>query len=734
MAASLLRRGGNDWDVFRSWELEVYRNTKPATIPVIALFTELRVEWRNVVDKASYSKSLRNLKASTEDLEFDSTRARIRRVTLENIRARDAKWMLRRNPLRAYERLVESLDQYIERLRDHVRCLRAVQREQKMVNLIGKVAGNERSRKYTTKLLHDTKASIDDVKAQLAEFRSWLGVSSTLQSTKSDRVPSEPLDEHDGGKGGKGKGRSSSEAVSGANGPIQAASADVSATGGAVGGGGGAGDGSGGASDGEGDGRRLPASKVSVEEDEEEAEEGNEAEVLNDEDAQRTAEDPEPIHEHKVGSGNGDTFRVAGSSPARRLSDEDGPSLLDILQADLDQSAADLGHHVPPAASKHSSLPDFTDYDVADAQVAVSQHPGASRDGNEPSARYELRFRHREQVDRQGHEADRGPATAAGGPGDPDGNSDESDDDKDLPKDPPQVPPRGLSKGKGKRSNYDDSANNRNNSKRRKHNKVDDALAISPDVPAPSPGLSPEAMQYLHAAQQPDCPVMLSPRTLIAFVNKLDEVFGTDEWFFVRPLQEYFNEDGTERHGEAWQDLRRRDFDKRWDVVFSHIVPEEKSSYAEQHVRLIRAEAWDVVPEPGFGRQHHDLDRLKRLVIEAENAEMHQRWKLHEAHMRRNFGSDAAEEVRSGWLDMVDRILVYGGDMNSPLPTPSLGPTDGPLVADIAHHPDPELLEKKARKLGFEERNGVWSFMASLGTGGYGRKLSNLPVTLWTIS
>ena len=718
MAAVQLRLGSENWEIFRSWELEVYRSTKP-NISVIALLTSLRGEWNAIIDKLTYAKALYKLQESTRELEIDSIRVSGRRLTVDNIKGRNPAWTRYRDPLRAYEKLVESFDRYIERLRDHIRCIQAVKREQSMLNMAGTPSGNEQSWRYTTKLLNDTKARTKDVSSQLAEYKSWLRGDSTSHFSGRDDRPTEANDDDDGRTGRSDQNQKDSGAVGrNANVANRFSRAYVSATGGANVGTGAGDDGNGGDDDDRrGNKRKQPDSKPSVgnvdevEEDEEEDKEDEEEEI----DAQETPA-PHGNGASKTPSGDADGSPDVERSGAHISDDGGGPNPLDDLEEVVRQRAAELEEQAHQPPEQLSPLLDYTFYaDQEQPALApvISQRPGADGYDARVIAGSGQTFLLREGNQYQSSKAQKRMAAAAGGPEDPDGSSSGSDGIPSRPRNSRKGRSKSSSKDKGKRPSEDaanDTGSSRSSVKRRKQEKTEKEAASTNDPTADLDDLPYHALEYIEAVMQPDRHRPLSSEALNAFVKRLCGVFGEDDWHLVQEIEYYFDEHGTELRDEAaWQILERREFAKRWKSIIANIPVGNRASWQEQYERLEKAGAWHAIPLPDFGSAQGDLQQLKFWVVEAENPKIAEAWIEHVAHYREKYGDDVADGEHNVWEAEVERVIKQGGVPDSPPPLP------GNL------EDSPDLLKDKARRFGFAGyAPGVWNFVETLGVGGYG--------------
>ena len=72
------------WQIFRDNELEICRETYPDQL-IVPLFAELRKEWSNITDQATYVQTLQELKHSLRDAVWLSVQARIRRKGVESL-------------------------------------------------------------------------------------------------------------------------------------------------------------------------------------------------------------------------------------------------------------------------------------------------------------------------------------------------------------------------------------------------------------------------------------------------------------------------------------------------------------------------------------------------------------------------------------------------------------------------------------------------------------------------
>lgn len=761
------------WKIFWSWELEVCRQSDPTHL-ITALITDLRQEWNKIESKAEYADALQQLKDSIRDLERERRRVKVRQGVIDKAKAQNSAWTLTLAAIRAYEDLLDKLLNYVGCLVEHAGHLRLVRRNQTALNTAGEPCGNERSRKYTVRLLEETRTEINDVQLQLRDCKQWLESRRISMSSDGSSSNASLQDEGEGGrKNSRQAGRNRRNSAHNTNGNRASQSSQGANVGGASDGGVGAG-GSGGSDGSGGDERHLPPSKLNAREsdddDEDSSEESDSKQAATgskstpgrapeenfiafvDEDDGHAAgpnendeldfiplegddddeeEDPEEDKELDFIPFEDDEEEEEVEDEAALINGflgSEHEDLLDNLAGVFNQQAGNLNqqqHRSDRRVDPGQSLPDYSEVmaqerleaGMGSRSMQISQVPGASQNssqGNNRDGRMSSRQRNRESPPKVPL---KGIRMAAGTPDDPDGESSSSSSESGGKRTPSKRSVKDGDEGEDR-----GNARGESSKKRQKKTSEDPLKAGPPGLDAQIAAMAKPARDYYETATGPEFIVALENKRIADFAERLYRAYGEHIWAMAGPLEAYFNADGTECSSSERRALEKAEFDLAWKELLSNLSGPEKATWEGLHKRLLKAEAW-LVP-PGI----ENLYGFRLWVIEVEHPRLHKRWQEHEAHIKALRGSAAGIEVQAQWAEMLKQKDQNNIDLREPEHTPPLDPKDGPLPGPLKDNS--KLVIQKAQHLGFDQVAfpGHWTFVESLNIGGQGRTFALIEI------
>ena len=324
-----------------------------------------------------------------------------------------------------------------------------------------------------------------------------------------------------------------------------------------------------------------------------------------------------------------------------------------------------------------------------------------------------------------------GKVAGAGEPSDPDG--DHSSDTSSKKRKASKEGSDGRPRSRDRRPGNDD--NEGFNAKRVRRDKTSDSehSQTSGDINELLAELPSPVQEYYHNAAGPECAVHMDKMSLFNFVFGLYEAF--DEGFdtMVRPIAEYLDENGAERSGDALKQFRAMAFDRKWAIFMSELTrnkkPELKVQYEKLHPRLVQTGRLLLPPED----PSKDLNDFKLEVYKLENAELDLRWLEYAQAIWDRHGEAAGMKIIAEWDKLLmltedESIKLHAPPTLTPPPPPNIAPR-GASFPEIDIN-DKERLNREAKSLGFDNDKfaGVWTFLSSLGAGGFGREQWTSPI------
>lgn len=240
------------------------------------------------------------------------------------------------------------------------------------------------------------------------------------------------------------------------------------------------------------------------------------------------------------------------------------------------------------------------------------------------------------------------------------------------------------------------------------------------------------------------------PQAIFEMVYRLRKAYGDDwDWESAPPIGDFLTPEGQERRSMmAMKKLRQKEtWIRLWEDFFAQNPGGEYYEAIAQLCRTLQAGqgiAGIFLRPPRWREENDEITLLARYRQEAlinEGANIEDSWTAYFAHVEVTQGIEAARAARLAFL----RIQKGRGSDSQPhspanpqdrLPRPPLPPPPPPpprRESSIAGIPGRNLdrAAAEAQRIGFDNPDmpGIWTFLGTLGGGGYGRKLMTTTIS-----